>query len=104
MIKQFIIATIISVISIASNAKAVAYLNLEKPGDKIVLHDEQKRCSGEFFDAMVTWQGRPLEACWRFVRTPSGAGVHIKDSEGDEGLLPAAAFQPVKDLQLERLL
>ena len=98
MIKQVIVATLISIFSIAVNAKAVAFFDLQTPGDKIVLHDEQKRCSGEFFDAMVTWQGRPLEACWRFVRTPSGVGVHIKDSEGDEGLLPAAAFQPVKDL------
>lgn len=98
MIKQFIIATIISVISIASNAKAVAYLNLEKPGDKIVLHDEQKRCSGEFFDAMVTWQGRPLKAYWRLLNVQGKGWVHIVDEEGDQGAIPAEDFVAPKTI------
>lgn len=98
MFKSIVTATVIAIASISAQAKAITFLNLQAPGDKIVLHDKQNKCKEGFLYALVTWQGKPIDACWRFVNTPQGAGVYIIDAEGDEGILPAAAFKPIKDI------
>jgi hypothetical protein len=98
MIKSLLISALIAVAAVSVQAKAVAYADMQTPGDKIVLHDDKRHCAEGFLFAAITWQGRPLKACWRVLNTPGGPGVHIIDEEGDEGLIPAQVFQPVKEL------
>lgn len=98
MFKKIITAFLISVAAFSVQAKAVVYLDLNQGRTSIVLHDEQKECKDGYLYAAIRYAGRRLNACWRVLNTPGGVGIHIVDEEGDEGLLPASAFQPVKDI------
>jgi hypothetical protein len=98
MFKSIVTAALIAVASFSVQAKAVAYLDLNQGRTSIVLHDESRTCAPGFLYAAIRYEGKPLNACWRVLSTPGGVGVHIIDEEGDEGLLPATAFQPVEDI------
>ena len=98
MFKKIITAFLIAAAALSVQAKAVAYLDLNQGRTSIVLHDEQRGCPAEFLYAAIRYEGKPLNACWRVLSTPGGVGVHIFDEEGDEGLLPAEAFQPTKEI------
>jgi len=98
MFKEIIASLLISAAAFSVQAKAVAYLDLNQGRTSIVLHDDQKNCKDGFLYAAIRYAGRHLNACWRVLNTQEGLGVHIIDEEGDQGLLPAAAFQPSKEI------
>lgn len=93
---KLVIVSLLLVFTLGAQAKAVAVTQIGET--RIVLFDEQRNCPTGLLYAAITWQGKPLNACWRVLNTPAGPGVHIVDEEGDSGLLPVGAFQPLKNI------